>query len=287
MSGASAVRFRFVETNGVRIHLAEAGDADAPPVLLLHGFPEFWRGWRHQFSTLSEAGFHVMAPDQRGYNLSDKPRRVRSYGLDRLAADIVGLLDAELLETAPLVGHDWGGLVAWWVAATYPERVSRLVVLNAPHPSVMRRFLRRDPSQRRRSWYIFFFQLPWLPEIWYRANDFRIGVRSLAGTSRRGAFDREDLDTYKQAWSRPGALRAMIHWYRAAVRHPPRGATGRVASPTLLLWGEQDRFLDQRLAAPSLDLCDEGLLRTFPEATHWLQHEEPGRVNAAILEHLT
>lgn len=286
MTEVSSPRFRFVEANGLRLHLAEAGDPGAPPVVLLHGFPEFWRSWRRQLGPLAEAGYHVLAPDQRGYNLSSKPRRVAAYCLDLLAADVVGLLDAEGIERAPLVGHDWGGLVAWWVAATQPYRVSELVILNAPHPLVMRRFLRRDRAQRRKSWYVFFFQLPWLPERWFRARNFDIGVRSLAGSSRRGTFGREDLEAYKRAWAEPGALKSMIDWYRAAIRHPPRTAAAPVAAPTLLLWGERDRFLDPRLAAASRERCVEARLETFPDATHWIQHELPEAVNAAILEHL-
>lgn len=286
MSRPQELRFRYVETNGVRLHLAECGSPTAPPIVLLHGFPEFWRGWRSQLPALAAAGRRVLAPDQRGYNLSDKPRRVAAYGLDTLAADVVGLLDAEGITSAPVVGHDWGGLVAWWLAATHPDRVSALVVLNAPHPLVMRRFLYRDAAQRRKSWYIFFFQLPWVPERWYGANDFRIGVRSLAGTSRPGVFDRSELEAYKQAWRQPGALRAMLHWYRAALRRPPRRRAQTIDAPTLLLWGERDRFLDRRLAEPSLERCSSGRLLTFPEATHWLQHEEAEGVNRAILDHL-
>lgn len=276
---------RDVSTNGVRLHLVDAGPLDGPPLVLLHGFPEFWYGWRQQIPFLAEAGYRVLAPDQRGYNLSDKPRGLDSYRLDRLAADVVGLLDALGLERAGLVGHDWGAFVAWWAAATRPDRFRRLAVLNVPHPAVMRRFLRRDRRQRRRSWYIFFFQLPWLPEYWYRRKSFAIGVRTLKGTSRRGTFSEEDLVAYREAWSRPGALRATIDWYRASWRRPQRGlSTARITIPTMILWGERDIFLDRRMVEPSLEMCDDGRLVEFPEATHWLQHEEAEAVNRELAD---
>ena len=280
------VRTRFVESSGIRLHVAEAGPTDGRPVVLLHGFPEFWRAWQPLIPFLAEAGYRPIAPDQRGYNLSDKPRGLAAYCLDELALDVVRLLDAEGLDRAPLVGHDWGGLVAWWVAATYPERVSHLIVLNAPHPLVMRRFLKKDRAQRAKSWYIFFFQLPWLPEIWYRRRNYAIGVRSLVGTARRDTFDERDLEAYRAAWGQPEALRAMIDWYRASIRRPPRRRAEPVTAPTLILWGERDRFLDPRLAQASLGHSVDGRLERHPAASHWIQHEEPQWVADALLRHL-
>ena len=277
---------REVEVDGVRLHLAEAGPADGPLLLLLHGFPELWAGWRHQIEPLARAGFRVVAPDQRGYNLSSKPRRVRDYGLDRLVDDVVGLIDEAGRERAYLAGHDWGGAVAWWTAVRQPERVERLAILNVPHPLVLRKEIRRNRQQLAKSWYILFFQLPWLPEWWYAKDDFSIGVRSVRGTARKGAFSDADMAVYREAWARPGALRGMVNWYRAALRHPPaRVASPRVTVPTLLLWGERDRFLGRELIEPSLAYCDEARVVRFPEATHWLQHEEPERVTEALVAH--
>ena len=197
---------------------------------------------------------------------------------------MVGLIDDAGRERACVAGHDWGGAVAWWVGVNFPRRLDRLALLNIPHPYVMRRHLLHDRAQRRRSWYIFFFQLPWLPEIYLRRSDWAYGVRALTVTSRPGTFSESDLALYRQAWSQPGAISAMIHWYRAALRlPPPRPASPRVEVPTLLLWGTGDRFLGREMAQPSIDLCDDGRL-VFLDATHWVHHEEPGEVQRRLAE---
>jgi len=279
------LRERVISVGDVRLHAVEAGPQDGPLAVLLHGFPEFWYAWRKQIGPLAAAGYRVLAPDQRGYNLSDKPRGVAAYGLDRLADDVLGLLDEAGRERAILVGHDWGGLVAWWTAIRQPERCSHLAVLNMPHPRVMERFLLRDRAQRRRSSYIFQFQLPWLPERRLAAGNFARAAAALARTSRPGTFSDEDLARYRAAWSQPGAMHAMIQWYRAAFRaRPRRPTTTRVRPPALLVWGARDRFLGREMAAPSLARCERGRLVVVDEATHWVQHEEPERVNRLLLE---
>jgi pimeloyl-ACP methyl ester carboxylesterase len=277
-------RHRTIATNGIRLHAVEAGPEGGPLLILLHGFPEFWYGWRHQIEPLAAAGFRVLAPDQRGYNLSDKPKKISAYNVDLLARDVLGLIDDAGADKACIAGHDWGGVVAWWLGIRYPERVRKIALLNIPHPVVMQRALRKSPEQRKKSSYIFFFQLPWLPERSFRAGSFTAGVKALQRTSRPGTFSDADLDLYREAWSQPGAVRSMIHWYRAALRAKPKiPASPRVRVPTLLLWGERDRFLGRELAQPSIDLCDGGRLEFFEEASHWLQHEEPERVNGELV----
>ncbi|HKI01233.1 MAG TPA: alpha/beta hydrolase [Thermoanaerobaculia bacterium] len=281
-------RHRTFETNGVRLHAVEAGPEGGPLLVLLHGFPEFWYGWRHQIEPLAAAGFHVLAPDQRGYNLSDKPGKISDYNLDTLALDVVGLIDAMGEEKAHVVGHDWGGAVAWWLGVRHAGRLARLALLNIPHPGVMRRTLIKSSEQRKKSSYIFFFQLPGLPERLFRRNDFAYAAKSLQATSRPGTFTAADLEVYREAWRQPGAVRSMIHWYRAALRsRPERPATSRVRVPTLLLWGRKDRFLGQEMARPSIGLCDDGRLELCDDASHWLQHEEPERVNRRLIEFFT
>jgi pimeloyl-ACP methyl ester carboxylesterase len=282
-------RHRTIETNGIRLHAVEAGPESGPLVILLHGFPELWYGWRPQIPFLAAAGYRVLAPDQRGYNLSDKPRRVSDYNLDTLALDVVGLIDALGQEKARVVGHDWGGVVGWWLGVKHADRLERLALLNIPHPRVMRRTLYKSSEQRKKSSYIFFFQVPGLPERGFRRNGFNFAVKALRTTSRPGVFTDADLDVYREAWSQPGAVRSMIHWYRAALRSQPKPpATSRVVGvPTLLLWGTKDRFLGQEMAQPSIDLCDDGRLEFFPEASHWIQHEEPERVNQRLIEFFT
>lgn len=272
-----------IVTNGIRLHVVTAGPAGGPLVLLLHGFPEFWVAWRKQIPYFADRGYRVLVPDQRGYDRSDKPAGLSAYRLDALAGDVVGLIDAAGAERAFVVGHDWGGVVALWTAIRHPQRVRRLVVLNCPHWRAMRRELRRNRAQRWKSWYMLFFQLPWLPEWLARRADARMLADALVRTSRPGTFSAADLAEYRRAWAQPGALTGMINWYRALVQRPPRfPADGRIRVPTLLLWGARDAFLERGLAQATVEQCADGELIYLDEATHWLQHEEPERVNALI-----
>jgi pimeloyl-ACP methyl ester carboxylesterase len=267
----------------MRLHYAKAGRG--PLMVFLHGFPEFWYAWRKQIEPFAAAGFRVLAPDLRGYNLSDKPTDVSSYDIDELVLDVAGLIAEAGREKAFVVGHDWGGAVAWRLGMTHPERIERLGLLNVPHPSVMRYHLRHSPAQRRRSWYMFYFQLPQLPEATFRLGNFRFIARALRNASRPGTFSDDDLARYRQAWSQPGAVRSMIHWYRAAPRVRLRSLPNRrLTVPTLLLWGTQDRFLGRELAQPSIERCDEGRLVFLEEAGHFVQHEEPERVNGILAD---
>ncbi len=279
---------RIVQTNGVRLHCVEAGPEDGPLLIFLHGFPEHSYGWRKQIGPFAEAGFRVLAPDQRGYNTSDKPKGVRAYGTDAVTDDVVGLIDQAGREKAYVVAHDWGGMAGWWLGIKHSERIEKLAILNAPHPKVMWHHLRTNPAQLRRGWYLFFYQLPWLPEKTLRKDDFNFLVKALKVTSRRGTFTDEEIAVYKEAWAQPGALTAMLNWYRAGLRARPKPAPSpRVTVPTLLIWGEKDRFLGRELAQPSINLCNLGRLAYIEEATHWVQHEEPERVNAMILDFFT
>lgn len=278
----------YLPTNGIRLHVVQSGSRYGSLVLLLHGFPEFWYGWRSQIPPLTEAGFRVWTPDLRGYNLSDKPKGIAAYRFDELARDVVGLIDAAGVEHCSLVGHDWGGAVAWWVALHYPGRVNKLAVLNMPHPAVMRRTLGRSPAQLRRSWYMFFFQIPFLPELILRNNDCEQMVRALTYGSRPGSFSKDDIHKYQQAWWRRGALTSMLNWYRAALQMPPYlGGELHIQVPTLILWGAQDVALGRSMAQPSLDLCDEGKLVFFENSSHWVQHDAAESVNKHLLDFLT
>jgi pimeloyl-ACP methyl ester carboxylesterase len=272
-----------VPTNGLHLHVVQCGPAAGPLVVLLHGFPEFWESWRAQIPALAAAGYRVWVPDQRGYNLSDKPLGIKAYTLPTLAADILGLLDAAGCRQAYIVGHDWGGIVAWYLAAQYPERVARATIINVPHPAVVRPNIWRVPSQLARSWYIGFFQLPGLPERLVRRNNWRFGEQSLLGTSRPGTFSATELARYKAAWAQPGAITAMINWYRA-LRLPTGTRWRRIRVPVQLIWGKQDTFLAAELAELSLAQCENAQLHYFPEATHWVEVEEAPAVNNLILQ---
>ncbi|MBO0951011.1 alpha/beta fold hydrolase [Fibrella forsythiae] len=283
---------RLVETNGIRLHVVKKGPVDGPLIILLHGFPEFWYGWRAQIDALAAAGFRVWAPDQRGYNLSDKPVGIRAYTIDKLVADVVGLIDEAGREKATVIGHDWGAIVAWWLAATYPDRLHRLSCLNVPHYAVMHRFLNKSPRQLVRSWYAGFFQIPWLPEWLSQRGNWWLMTRALQRTSRPGTFADTDLDAYRKAWSQTGptgdtAFRTMINWYRAlAQHHPPLPAHAQITVPTLLIWGSRDAFLLRDMAQPSIDLCLNGRLVFIESATHWVQHEEADSVNNLLIHFL-
>jgi len=267
-------------TNGVNLHVAMAGDKNGPLIILLHGFPEYWEAWKHQIPVLAKAGFRVWVPDQRGYNMSDKPEGIESYDLDLLVLDVIGLIEAAGVEKACIIGHDFGATVAWWLALLHPQRVERMAILNVPHPMSMELFLEQHLIQRLKSWYLVAFQIPWLPEwsfkyigVWFLR---RIGI----------AFKTADMRGYKEAFKQPGALKAMFHWYRAYVNYKgtSRMDDFMVDLPTLIIWGEKDIALDKRLAPLSLNYTSAGKLVSIPEASHFVQHDEADKVNDILLD---
>lgn len=277
---------RFAHVNGVRLHYVEAGDG--PPVLLLHGFPEFWYSWRHQLPALAAAGFRVVAPDLRGYNQSDKPPGVESYRPELLVGDVVGLVEKFGSGPAVLVGHDWGGIIAWLVTMRRPDLVQKLVVLNAPHPATFATEL-RHARQLLRSWYAFFFQLPWFPEAALRFQNFGLVRHSLRrGTAHPGAFSPDDVRRYREALARPGALTAAINYYRAALRY--RRETARmyrpVRGPVLVIWGDRDPHLNPHVLDGLAAWAPETRVLRIPDASHWVQNDTPDAVNQAILSFL-
>ena len=276
----------FIQTNGVTLHTVLAGPESGPPAILLHGFPEYWGGWRHQIEFLANNGFRVIVPDQRGYNLSEKPRGVAKYDIDLLAVDIVGLMDHFDYEKVYLVGHDWGAAVAWWVAGKYPERIHKLVALNTPYPTILGHALRTgNREQLNRSWYIFAFQIPVVAEWILRLSGWSDEKNIMRVSSKHDTFSDADLAAYRKAWSQPGAWTGMLNWYRAFVRKDLKGASRppRISVPTLILWGERDAALGKFLAEESLAICENGRLQFFPNATHWLQHDEADAVNQELV----
>jgi len=280
------LRDGFADVGDVRLHYVEAGSG--PLVVLLHGFPEFWFGWRLQIAQLAAAGFRVVAPDLRGYNESSRPDGVKAYAADKLADDINGLIHALGAESAFLVGHDWGGTVAWTTAMNHPEVVDRLVILDAAHPRTLGKGLFK-PRQLLRSWYFFFFALPWLPERIVRARRFRFFRRFLRDA--RPAYTPEEMDRYVEAWSQPGSAAAMIDYYRASVRTPPKKAKAAIrtiSAPTLVIWGQRDRFLGPTLAEPSrTDVPNLDRVVRLPDSSHWVHHDEAERVNELLVDFFT
>ena len=266
----------------VRLHYVEA--AEGPLIVLLHGFPEFWFSWRLQIAPLSAAGFRVVAPDLRGYNLSSRPADVEAYSADRLAADIRGLIRELGAESALLVGHDWGGTVAWATAMNHPEVVDRLAILNAAHPRRLQEGL-RNPRQLGKLWYFFFFQLPGLPESIVRAGHWRFFRRYQRDA--RPPYTPEDTERYVESWSQPGAAAAIINYYRAAVRESKQAQAQLrpISAPTLVIWGQRDRYLGPKLAEPDRDdVPNLDRVERLPDASHWVHHDEPERVTQLLVD---
>lgn len=281
-------RHETVRANGLSFHCAVAGEG--PLLLLLHGFPQFWYAWRNQIPALAKR-FKVVAPDLRGYGDTDKPTGVAAYRLDALLDDLAGLIRAFGAARASIVGHDWGGALTWLAAMRRPELVERIAVLNCPHPAVFTRKILRPP-QLWRSWYIFFFQLPWLPERLLLRDEGREFVKLFrASAAKPEAFTDDDLRAYREAALKPGAMTAALNYYRASFRDvagrraladPPR-----IAAPTLLVWGERDQALGVELTE-ALEPLFSGpfTLRRVPDASHWIQEEQPDQVNALLLDFL-
>jgi len=283
----SSLRFSRVDVNGVNLHVVEAGRDGDPLVILLHGFPEFWFCWREQILPLARAGYHVVVPDQRGYNLSEKPKGIAAYDIDNLAADVVALAGHYGHEHFALVGHDWGAAVAWWVAQNFPQHVNRLVTMSAAHPAIWVDGFRNDPRQRRKSYYVRLFQIPALPEFVLRARNFKALTDAVTDTAVPGTVGEAELAYYREAWSQPGALTGGLNWYRGIWRRtvlPP--SNYRIRVPTVMVWGLRDRYGEADLARASVKLCDQGELVLFENATHWVQYDEPQRLNALLLEFL-
>lgn len=281
----SAEQHQSILSNGVRLHYVTQGEGTL--MLMLHGFPEFWYSWRHQIPEFAQY-YKVVALDQRGYNDSDKPTDLSAYRMSELVKDVQGVIQGLGYERCVLVGHDWGGAVAWNFAYAHPEMVERLIVLNLPHPAKFAAGL-RTPQQLLRSWYIFFFQIPFLPELAIQSFDYQLiaeGFTSMA--IDKTAFTNADLDAYKQAAAKPGALTAMINYYRANIFQPELVSRewGVLQVPTLLIWGESDVALGKELTYGTEAYVQDLTVRYIPNCSHWVQQEQPQLVNQYMQEFL-
>jgi pimeloyl-ACP methyl ester carboxylesterase len=281
----AAIRTRTLEENGLTFTVDECGEGDRV-ALLLHGFPESRLCWRHQLPALAALGWRAVAPDLRGYGETSRPVGREAYRIEHLVDDASALFDALGARQRLLIGHDWGGMIAWAFAIRRARPLDGLVLLNAPHPLVYRKAVRSGGKQLRRSWYVLFFQLPWLPETLFGAKR----ARRLWGAIRRSAkpatFPRAVTERYRDNASQPGALTAMINYYRANLDMRKMAQGPGVEAPTLLLWGEQDTALGPELIAPTEAYVDDLAIQRFPEVSHWLPEEAPDAVNAALAEWL-
>jgi pimeloyl-ACP methyl ester carboxylesterase len=285
------VRHGYAQVGDVRLHYAECGEGDRL-VLLLHGFPECWYSWRRQLPVLGRR-FRVVAPDMRGYNLSDKPARVEDYRIGRLVDDVTGLIRHFGAREAAVVGHDWGAAVAWAAAQHYPDYVSKLVSLQVPPPAVWARNL--TPRQLLRSWYMLLFQLPSVPEWWIARGDFAALGKMFRSTSRPGTFSAVDVEVYKAAARQPGALTAAVNYYRANLRTFLGRGFGdkeirtheRVRVPTLFVYGERDFAIIPETVKGVADYVDAPYTELrLARSNHWGQQESPAEVNAALMSFL-
>jgi len=264
---------------GIPIHYVEAGHG--PLIVLLHGFPEFWYSWRNQIPALAAAGFHVIAVDLRGYNDSAKPLGVAAYRLPELAKDIAGVITQTGEAPCILAGHDWGGAVAWLTAMLYPELVSRLIILNSPHPVAYLREMRRSARQKWRAKYQLPFHVPGLAEFAMRRFRYALLRRSLA---RLGSFTPEEIERYVEAWSKPGALTAMSNYYRAMrMRKGMRGLIRRIDIPTLMIWGDRDPFFTPETLLDFREYVPDIRIEHIPDAGHFVQTDSPWKVNELMM----
>jgi epoxide hydrolase 4 len=289
----SGFRVRFVDANGQRFELVEAGDAKSPRLaIMLHGFPELNYSWRHQMPLLAEQGWRVWAPNMRGYGASSKPEGVAAYRIDALLEDVAALIDLAKAEAPSteimLVAHDWGAIVAWMFAIRKVRPLDRLVIMNVPHPKCAQREIRKW-RQLMKSWYIFFFQLPWLPEkllLAGNARAIRLGFTTAA--ANKANFPDEALDVYKAAPQRPGAMKSMLNYYRALLRLPDVGNLGdaMVETETLVIWGENDSWLHIRLLDGMEQWVPNLSLHRLPGISHWVQQDAPEEVNRLLSDWL-
>ncbi|NNE66857.1 MAG: alpha/beta hydrolase [Pyrinomonadaceae bacterium] len=273
----------------ITLHYAEAGTGDQL-VVLLHGFPEFWYSWRHQLKDLAAAGYTVVAPDMRGYNLSDKPADVSAYEIEELVQDVSDLIEHLGFEKAVVIGHDWGAGVAWAFSQRKPEMLTKLASLQVPPPSIWKK--NQTVSQFLASWYMFFFQLPWLPELMLTSSDFRkLAIALKTTTAEKGVFSDEDVALYKKAWSQEGAITGGLNYYRANILKrmfgkgiPPK----KIDVPTLFIYGEQDHAVLPQTVANTGDIVSgEYRELRIPESGHWVQNEARETVSATLIEFLS
>ncbi len=282
----SRISFGVAVVDGLRLHYAKAGEGERL-VVLLHGFPEFWYSWRRQLIDLSDT-YTVVAPDMRGYNLSDKPPGVGAYRVDMIARDIANLIRELGFSSAAIVGHDWGASVVWSMAAHQRDVLWKIAALQVPPPQIMKKNM--SLRQFAASWYMFFFQLPWLPEALLRARNFRMLEDALrTSTARPGVFDDDDIAAYKESWQK-SSLTAMLNYYRANVLgrlfSKPK-ATTKITIPTLFIYGEQDSAIIPR-TVEGVSECIDGRYEELriPHSAHWVQQEAADEVTNAIREFL-
>ena len=279
------LQHEYIISNGVRLHYVTQGEGEL--VLLLHGFPEFWYSWRHQIPELARH-YKVVALDLRGYNDSEKPQGKDAYTIPELIKDIKGVIEGLGYDNCILVGHDWGGMLAWSFAYVYPEMVQKLIVLNLPHPAKFTEALGKNLQQMLRSWYILLFQLPLLPESLLQIDDNQLIATTFVETAtNKEAFTPHDLRVYKEAAAKPGALTAMLNYYRYNFQGIFNRRQWEVLEvPTMMIWGENDTALGKELTYGTEEYVRDFVIHYIPDCGHWVQQEKPELVNQYMWEFL-
>lgn len=278
-------KHEMIVTNGVQLHYVTQGEG--PLMLMLHGFPEFWYSWRHQISEFA-TDYKVVALDLRGYNESEKPKEVEAYRMQELMRDVEGVILGLGYQSCVLVGHDWGGAIAWNFAYKYSQRVAQLIVMNLPHPALFSEALRSNPQQVFRSWYIFLFQLPGIPEWILQWNDYdAIATAFKTMAIDKSTFTTADLNAFKNAAAKSGAITAMLNYYRNIFQGFAQPQSwGILEVPTLMIWGEEDAALGKELTYGTEAYVQDFRIRYIPHCSHWVQQEQPQLVNQYIREFL-
>jgi pimeloyl-ACP methyl ester carboxylesterase len=284
MDQQGEIRHEFIHAGGLRFHVASCGEGDRL-ALCLHGFPENWYSWRHQMPLLAKLGYRVWAPDLRGYGESDRPRGIQAYAIEALMEDVAAMIDASGARSTLLLGHDWGAAIAWLFAIRQIRDLEALVIMNVPHPACFAEAARRSLRQLGRSWYIFFFQLPWLPEKLLAARP--VGELIARTSVNRQRFGPEVQRVYNENASRPGALTAMINYYRAMLRGGGGKRQSRLGfpvidTPTLMIWGERDVALGVETTHGTDRYVSDLTLRMLPGVSHWVQQDDPEQVNEIL-----
>lgn len=281
-----SVQHEYIHVNGVNLHIARQGNGKKL-IILLHGWPEFWYTWRYQIPVLAEK-YTVVAPDLRGFNLSDKPKGLENYKADVVAKDIAELIQKLGFKKAYIVGHDWGGAIAWTFASMFPELTDKLVVCNCPHPKIMLKTLASSPMQLMKSWYMFMHQIPFLPEIMYGSALpllYKTVVRGWMYNKQN--FTDEDLDAFVAAYKQKGALTGSINYYRAMMQTKPnlKVFDKKIQSPILLIWGEGDKALGKEMTYGTEEyIAGSYEVKYIPRCSHWTQNDCPNEVNHFLLE---
>ncbi len=282
----TSLKHDYLVTNKIKLHYVSQGEGEL--ILFLHGFPEFWYSWRHQIPEFAK-DYKVVAVDLRGYNESDKPKGINAYTLGELNKDIEGIIQGLGYDRCILVGHDWGGIIAWSFAHTYPNQVDKLIIMNAPHPAKFGEALRKNPQQMLKSSYIAFFQLPWLPEFLFRFDNYSLIAKAfISNAVDKTAFTVEDLEAYKESAAKKGSLTAMINYYRTIPRaliNQPQWH--KLSLPILLIWGEKDPFLGKELTENTEDYAENLQIHYISDGSHWIQQEKPLKVNQAMRQFIS